>query len=205
MNNYTNMDKLKNYKKTKDVKMKTKYSLSLGLLSLAVLAGCNSTEKADQNQVTKSAKSQKQVLAPVAKKVAHEMNIHGSKRVDDYYWMRDDKRENPEILAHLTAENNYTDAMLKHTENLQDKLFNELKSRIEKDDDSVPVKRGDFYYSSEMRGENEYPIYVRSKNFKGDDKQVLLDVNKLAKNHEYFQVSGLDVSPNEPVELLVLN
>jgi len=179
--------------------MKTKYSLSLGLLSLAVLAGCNSTEKTDKNQIVKSAEAQKHALAPVAKKVAHEMNIHGSKRVDDYYWMRDDKRENPEILAHLAAENTYTDAMLKHTEKLQDSLFEELKSRIQKDDDSVPVRRGDFYYSSEMRGDNEYPIYVRSKNFKGDDKQVLLDVNALAKDHDYFQVSGLDVSPNGKV------
>ena len=184
---------------TKDLKMKTKYSLSLGLLSLAVLAGCNSTEKTDENQVVQAAETQNNVLAPVAKKVAHEMSIHGSKRVDDYYWMRDDKRENPEILAHLAAENTYTDAMLKHTEKLQDNLFEELKSRIQKDDDSVPVKRGDFYYSSEMRGDNEYPIYVRSKNFKGDDKQVLLDVNALAKDHEYFQVSGLDVSPNGKV------
>ena len=168
---------------------------ALSILSLAVLAGCNN----DNAQVkdTNAQVEQQAIKAPIAKKVPHEMKIHGHKRVDNYYWMRDDERKNPEILTHLEAENAYTQSQLSHTENLQNTLFEELKSRIQKDDNSVPTKSGNYYYSSEMRGDNEYPIYVRSSDFKGTDKQTLLDVNELAKGHEYYSASGLAASPND--------
>nr|WP_231731626.1 S9 family peptidase [Colwellia sp. TT2012] len=136
------------------------------------------------------------INAPVAKKVPHEMIIHNHTRVDNYYWMRDDSRTNPEILAHLAAENDYTKAQLKHTEAMQEQIFQEIKARIEKDDNSVATKTGDYYYSRQMHGENEYPIYVRSTDFQGSNLEVLLDVNELAKAHDYYQVTGLTASPN---------
>ena len=173
---------------------------SLTVLSLALLSACSDkapTQTVTQNEQTAVvASSAQQVVAPIAKKVPFEMEVHGDKRIDDYYWMRDDKRENPEILAHLEAENNYTNAQLAHTEKLQADLFEELKARIKKNDDSVPVKKGQSFYSTEMRGDNEYPIYVRSSDVKGSNKEVLLDVNELAKDHAYYQISGLDVSPS---------
>ncbi|MBE0364733.1 oligopeptidase B [Pseudoalteromonas ulvae UL12] len=173
---------------------------SLTVLSLALLSACSDkapTQTVTQNEQTAVvASSAQQVVAPIAKKVPFEMEVHGDKRIDDYYWMRDDKRENPEILAHLEAENNYTNAQLAHTEKLQADLFEELKARIKKNDDSVPVKKGQYFYSTEMRGDNEYPIYVRSSDVKGSNKEVLLDVNELAKDHAYYQISGLDVSPS---------
>lgn len=75
---------------------------------------------------------------PVAKKLAHEMTIHGDTRVDHYYWMRDDSRTDPEILAHLEAENTYKETMLADTKSLQEKLYNEMVSRLEKDKSTVP-------------------------------------------------------------------
>ena len=168
----------------------------LTFISLAILGGCNKAPEVKQNTPTEQSVSQIAVMPPVAKKVPYEMSIHGDTRIDNYYWMRDDERKDPEVLSYLEAENAYTDAMLAHTKTLQTRLFEELKGRIQKDDDSVPVKNGDYYYSSQTRGDNEYATYVRSSDFAGTDQQVILDVNELAKEHDYYAVSGLDVSPN---------
>jgi len=171
-------------------------SFTLAVISLAILGGCNKAPEVKQNTPTEQSVSQIAVMPPVAKKVPYEMSIHGDTRIDDYYWMRDDERKDPEVLSYLEAENAYTDAMLAHTKTLQTRLFEELKGRIQKDDDSVPVKDGEYYYSSQTRGDNEYATYVRSSDFAGTDQQVILDVNELAKEHDYYAVSGLDVSPN---------
>ena len=164
----------------------TKTKLSLIVSSALLIAACSN----QQNEATNT------MAAPIAKKVPHKMVIHNHTRVDDYYWMRDDSRTNPEILAHLGAENDYTTAQLKHTEVMQEQIFQEIKSRIKKDDNSVPRKSGGFYYSNQMQGENEYPIYVRATDFQGSNLEVLLDVNELAKAHDYYQVSGIKVSTN---------
>ncbi|MDO6637238.1 S9 family peptidase [Pseudoalteromonas carrageenovora] len=179
-------------------------SFTLAALSLAVLAGCNkapqstSTDTSNTNTVqTQQVEKKVSAVAPIAKKVPHEMTIHGDTRIDDYYWLRDDERKAPEVINYLEAENIYTDTMLAHTKTLQSSLFEELKGRIQKDDDSVPVKDGQYYYSSQTRGDNEYTTYLRSSDFAGTDQQVILDVNELAKGHDYFAVSGLNVSPND--------
>eukprot|EP00493_Phyllostaurus_siculus_P022785 UN23119 len=156
-------------------------SFTLAALSLAVLAGCDNAPKSTPSDTATTMQTQQtekpvSAVAPIAKKVPHEMTIHGDTRIDDYYWLRDDKRKAPDVISYLNAENAYTEAMLAHTQTLQDKLFEELKGRIKKDDDSVPVKKGDYFYSSQTRGENEYPTYVRSSDFKGTDQQVILDV-----------------------------
>jgi len=169
----------------------SKTKLSLLVSSALLIAACSN----QSNEVTNMA----DLSAPVAKKVPHKMVIHDHTRVDDYYWMRDDSRTNPEILAHLEAENDYTEAQLKHTEAMQETIFQEIKGRIEKDDNSVPVKEGKYYYSRQMQGENEYPIHVRSTDFKGSNLEVLLDVNELAKAHEYYNATGLRVSPDSKI------
>lgn len=176
--------------------MNVGYSLCFAALSFAVLTACNkvpdTAHNIEQSRTTENAG----IAAPIAKKIRHEMSIHGDTRVDNYYWMRDDARKNEAVIAHLTAENTYVDRTMAHTKALQDTLFNELKSRIEKDDNSVATKKGDYYYSSQTRGDDEYPIYVRSKSSDGNNQQVILDVNELAKEHDYFAVTGLEVSPN---------
>jgi len=182
--------------------MKTGHSFALAILSLAVLAGCNkapeqnSTIVAQNKQAAAQENVMQEITAPVANKIPFAMTIHNDTRIDNYYWMRDDERQDPAVIAHLNAENTYTEAMLKHTESLQARLFEELKGRIQKDDDSVPTKRGQYYYSSQTRGDNEYPTYVRSSDVKGSDQQVILDVNELAKGHDYYAATGLSVSPN---------
>jgi oligopeptidase B len=168
----------------------------LTFISLAILGGCNKAPDVEQSAKIENAAAKIAVMPPIAKKVPYKMTVHGDTRIDNYYWMRDDERKAPEVISYLEAENAYTDEMLAHTKTLQTSLFEELKGRIQKDDDSVPVKNGDYYYSSQTRGDNEYATYVRSSDFAGTDQQVILDVNKLAKEHDYYAVSGLDVSPN---------
>jgi len=174
----------------------SKTKLSLLVSSALLIAACSNQ---NNETSTDTNKAMANITAPIAKKVPHKMVIHDHTRVDDYYWMRDDSRTNPEILAHLAAENDYTKKQLKHTEAMQALIFEEIKGRIEKDDNSVPTKSGNFYYSSQMQGENEYPIHVRATDFEGSNQEVLLDVNELAKAHEYYSVTGLRVSPNDKV------
>lgn len=138
-------------------------------------------------------------LAPIAKKVPFEMEQHGDTRIDNYYWMRDDAREDKEILAHLEAENDYVDAQMAHTQALQDELFKEMTGRLKKDDASVPYKKRGYWWYSRYEGDNEYAIYARKKSSLDNQEEILLDANELAKEHEYFSLGGLSVSTNSNI------
>ncbi len=166
-------------------------------VSIALVAGCSNQGISTMNHYSQSQLVAQQTQAPVAKKIPHAMTIHGDTRIDDYYWMRDDARQDPEILQQLEQENQYADTVLKHTESAQKQLFEEIKGRVAKDDNSVPVRKGSYYYSNKVTGDNEYPVHLREKNFLGTDKQVILDVNELAKEHEFFSIGGLTISPDE--------
>jgi oligopeptidase B len=134
---------------------------------------------------------------PMAKVQPHVMTHHSHERTDNYYWMRDDSRSKPEIIAHLEAENRYCDAMLAPVDDFKTTLFEELKARIVKDDSSVPVKDGKYWYVTEVSGDNEYPTFARADNAQMNNKQLLLDANELASDHEYFDLGDLTVSPND--------
>jgi oligopeptidase B len=137
------------------------------------------------------------ITTPIAKKIPYKMEIHNHQRVDNYYWMRDDQRSDKEILAHLNEENSYADTMLAEQKPLQDSLFEELKARIVKDDNSVPEKDGKYWYHSEINGEQEYSNYYRSTSFTGENKTLLLDVNDRAKDHDFYDLGDLSISPND--------
>jgi oligopeptidase B len=111
--------------------------------------------------------------------------------------MRDDQRSDKEILAHLNDENHYADVMLSEQNPLQDSLFEELKARIVKDDNTVPVKDGNYWYHSEINGEQEYSNYYRATSFEGENNTLLLDVNERAKDHEFYDLGDLSISPND--------
>ncbi len=133
---------------------------------------------------------------PMAAVVPHEMEIHGDVRVDDYYWLN--QRDNPDTIAYLEAENEYTAAMTAHTAGLQEKLIAEFKERIKQDDSSVPFRRGSYFYYSRMEEGKDYPIYARKKGSVDADEEILLDVNELAAGHDgYFAVGGRQVTEDE--------
>ena len=125
------------------------------------------------------------------------MTVHNHQRIDNYYWMRDDQRSDENILAHLNAENNYADAMLAEQKPLQEALFQELKARIVKDDNTVPAKDGKYWYHSEINGEQEFSNFYRSTSFDGENKTLLLDVNARAENHEFYDLGDVSISPND--------
>ncbi len=131
---------------------------------------------------------------PVAEKIPKELTIHGDTRVDDYYWLNE--RKNPKVIDYLTAENEYKDAVMKHTESFQKKLYDEIVGRIKKTDMSVPSKESGYYYYSRYEEGGEYPIYCRRKGTMEAEEEILLNVNEMAKGHAYYSVAGYSVSSN---------
>ncbi|MCD6354636.1 MAG: S9 family peptidase [Prolixibacteraceae bacterium] len=134
------------------------------------------------------------IMPPVAKKISKELTIHGDTRIDNYYWMRE--RENTEVLAYLNAENAYLDAVMKHTEPEQKKLFDEIKSKIKQEDESVPYKKDGYFYYTRTVPETEYFLVCRKKGTLDAKEEIMIDVNKMAKGHDFFQLAGSSVSTN---------
>ena len=136
---------------------------------------------------------------PVAKKVPRVLNQHGHTRVDNYYWLRDDQRKDPDVLGYLNAENEYTKKVLQPIEDLKDELYEEIVGRMQKDDTGVPVKDNGYWYSYRYSGDNEYPIYWRRKDDSNSSEQILLNVNELARDYDYFSVANLAVSNDNKI------
>lgn len=127
-------------------------------------------------------------MPPIAQQRPHTLEKHGHERIDPYYWLN--KREDPEVIAYLNAENDYLKKELAHTETLQKELFEEMKGRIKQDDSSVPfLYRGYWYYSRYEEGK-EYPIYCRKKGDLETEEQVMVNVNTLAEGQSYCNVAG---------------
>jgi oligopeptidase B len=136
---------------------------------------------------------------PVAAMQPHEVKSPHGTRVDEYYWLRDDTRENREMLAYLAAENAYKDAMLAHARPLEDKVYGEIVARIKQDDASVPYReRGYWYYSRYETGE-EYPLHARKADSRDAPEQVLVDEDERAKGHDFYEVGELEVSPDNRI------
>jgi oligopeptidase B len=129
---------------------------------------------------------------PVAEKIPKELTIHGDIRVDNYYWLNE--RDNPKVIDYLKAENAYKDAVMKHTESLQKKLYTEIVGRIKKTDMSVPYKDNGYYYYSRYEKGGEYPIYCRKKGTMEAEEEILLNVNEMAKGHAFYHLAGFSVS-----------
>ena len=138
---------------------------------------------------------------PIAKRVPVERTRHGDTVVDEYAWLRD--RDDPDTLAYLEAENAWTEQQLAHTVPLQERLFEEIKSRIQETDLSVPVRRKGWWYFTRTEEGKQYPIHCRVPVSAGDTvhapdpstpEQVLLDQNVEAGDAEFFSVGALDVS-----------
>ncbi len=132
--------------------------------------------------------------APVAKKVPHELTIHGDTRIDNYYWLN--QRENPEVIEYLVAENDYTQKIMQPSDRLQKKIYTEIINRIKQTDESVPYKFNGYYYYEKYEEGKEYPIYARRMDEQNNSEEILLDVNEMAEGYDYYWVKGLSVSEN---------
>ncbi len=132
---------------------------------------------------------------PDAEKQPHTVKApFGATRTDDYYWLRDDTRENPKMLAYLNAENAYTDQVVAPLKPLEDTLYKEIVARIKQDDASVPARdRGYWYYTRYETGK-DYPIQARRKGSMDAPEEILLDINVMAEGKNFFDVGDADVS-----------
>ncbi|MGB1169294.1 MAG: S9 family peptidase [Flavobacteriaceae bacterium] len=150
-------------------------------------------------------KMNKDVKTPKAEIQPKSLTIHNSTRIDNYFWMRltDEQKiaknkdaQTQKVEAYLNSENEYFDKVTASTNNFQKELFEEMKGRIKEDDTSVPYFRNQYFYITRFEKGSQYPIYSRKKETLEADEEVLFNVNEEAEGHEYFQLGGLNVSPD---------
>lgn len=138
--------------------------------------------------------SAKELIPPKAKKVLKTTKIHGYELKDNYFWLRN--KENPEVINYLKAENEYADAFMSDTKETQQKLYDEILSRIKQTDLSVPVKIDNYYYYSKTVEGKNYPIMCRKEGNLSSKEEVILDENILSEGKSYFDLGFSAISPN---------
>ena len=134
--------------------------------------------------------------APRAEIRPHEVASPFGARSDPYYWLRDDERTNPEVLAYLAAENAYRDDCLARLAPLEERLFAEIVGRLKQDDATVPARRNGYWYYTRYETGAEYPIHARRRGSRDGAEEVLIDDNLAAAGHEFYQTGGFEVSPD---------
>ena len=157
----------------------------------------NSKNMSDQTMTnTTNTENTDTLTPPMALKVPQKLEEHGFTRIDNYYWLRDDSRTKPEMLAYLNAENEYIKKSLAHTEELQTKIYKEIRGRIKEDDASVPYKYQNYWYYTRYEEGKEYPIYARKKNNLENKEEILLNGNERAEGHDFYS-GRISVSTGE--------
>ena len=131
---------------------------------------------------------------PIADIIPHQHKIHDHIRIDSYYWLKE--RSNPKVIDYLDRENDYYKKMTLHSIPLQEELYNEMRERIKEDDNSVPYFFNGYWYITRFEKNKDYPIYTRKKDKLTSKEEILFDCNKMAKGHEYFDLVGISVSPD---------
>ncbi len=158
-------------------------------LGLAVLGFAAPLSAAETTAIPAAA-----LQPPVAKKDPHTTQIHGDTLIDEYYWLRN--KGTPEVEAYLSAELAYAEAFMKPTEALQQKLYDEMLSRIQQTDIDVPYLDRGFYYYTRTEEGKQYPIHCRKKGSLDAPEEVILDVNQLAEGKPFMSVAWRTVSPD---------
>ena len=130
---------------------------------------------------------------PKPKKIPYKLEAHGDIRIDDYYWMRDDTRSDPELISYLESENDYFQNWRDSNIDYESSIYKELKSMIPDEEETLRVKDGSFYYYSRIKASEQYSTYYRNST----NEEILLDVNKEAEGKEFYNVAGLNISPDE--------
>jgi oligopeptidase B len=152
------------------------------LMMVAVLMSCSVNQQKGEHVI------------PMAEKIEQQLIIHGDTRIDFYYWLRD--RENPAVIDYLKAENEYLEANMSHTQDLQEEIFQEMVGRIKQDDSSAPYLKDGYYYYTRFEQGGEYPLYCRKEGSLDADEEIILNVPELAADKAYYRVGTFDVSPD---------
>ena len=173
------------------------------LTGLAFIQACTSTSSIEEDQI-----KMKRPDAPVAIKADTLLEEHGQTRVDPYFWMRlsDDQKnaENPDahtqqVLDYLTEENDYTQQVMSHTEDLQSKLYDEIVGRIKQTDESVPYLSNGYYYYTRYEEGGEYPIYCRKKGSLEAKEEIIINVNEMAEGYGYYAAYPASISKDNKI------
>jgi oligopeptidase B len=132
---------------------------------------------------------------PTAAALPHPVASPHGVRMDPYYWLRDDDRANPEVLAYLAAENAYRERRMSRTKPFEDVLFEEIVARLKQDDSSVPYLKRGYWYQTRFEPGKEHPIFARRLGSRDAPEEILIDANSLALGHDYYRIGALEVSP----------
>jgi oligopeptidase B len=139
---------------------------------------------------------------PKINKILSTVKIHNEELIDNYSWIKQkDWKEvilnpnklNTQVKKYLDEENLFKDNQLKDINDIEKKLFEELKSKIKNEDNSVPKKDGNYLYGYKYNKNSEYPIYYR-KNTTNNSEEIILDCEKKSKTHTYFNVASISHS-----------
>ena len=169
--------------------LESTYMKPLVLLTLMLsLLACQAD---DQHFNTTPQNTGNELQEPVAAKRPHTMEIHGDRRVDDYYWLRDDSRTDPEILAYLEQENAWTAHESQASQALQATLYEEMVGRLSPEDSSVPIRMGDYWYYSRFQAGQDFAIHARRKGSLEAEEEILLDGNARADGHDFYSMANL--------------
>ena len=133
---------------------------------------------------------------PIAALHAHTVTSAHGERADPYYWLRDDERRDPRVLAYLTAENAFHAQHMARPKALEDKIYGEIIARLKQDDSTVPYRKNGYWYYIRYEPGLEHPIFARRMDAPNAPEQVMLDANELSVGHDYYQIGELDVSPD---------
>ncbi len=134
--------------------------------------------------------------APKPKKIPKILEAHKDQRTDNYYWLRDDTRKNKEILSYLEDENKYCEEWFSSGIDFRKEIYNELIDSMPNEEISLKIKKNDFYYFSKIKSDEQYPVYFREKETIVEE---ILNVNELAKDLDFYQISGVSPSPNNNI------
>jgi oligopeptidase B len=126
----------------------------------------------------------------------HAVQSPHGERIDPYYWLRDDGRADPKVLAYLREENTYRERSMAPLKALEDALYEEIVARLKQDDSTVPYRRNGYWYLTRYEAGKEHPIFVRRKDSPDAAEELLLDGNALAEGHEFYQIGAVEVSPD---------
>ncbi len=176
----------------------THNSWFLAIAAVALVAACRTAPGEGGNGPAAAPTPATTPTPPVARVAPTALEKHGNVRDDEYFWLRE--RENEEVLSYLRAENAYADALLAPTAALQETMFDEIVARIPQQDESAPTSRAAGLVHTRFETGKEYPIYCRRKALDAPE-QVVLDVNEMAKGHDYFSVPG--IQPSDSGNLIV--
>lgn len=165
------------------------YFLILSAIALSTIISCTNMNKET------TIKNQSDFPAPPVAAIIPETFVNfGNERLDNYFWLRD--KNNLQVLDYLNAENAYTELVMESTQELQEKIFNEIVGRIKEDDESYPgFHNGYFYYSRTEKGK-QYRTYLRKKGTLDAKEEILFDNNEMAKGKSAFIFRGYSISPD---------